>query len=127
LLQVKAFEQEKAEDSKKGVIEPDEATLSQLLSMGVPEHQAKRALIATKNASMDEVFNYIDEHGGDPEFNKPPEETIDSNVRKKKKPRQIPLEIQQLFTQLQIIDQSAVTTEGTHNDSLHSWLLCLCT
>jgi hypothetical protein len=90
--------------------------------MGVSEHHAKRALVATKNASVDEVFSYIDEHESDPEFNKPLEEAADSSVRKKKKPRQIPLEIQRLFTQLQMVDQSAVTTEGTLSVRTHQLL-----
>lgn len=79
--------------------------------MGIPEHHARRALIATKNGSLDEVFGYIEAHENDPEFDKPPEEDIKKN--KKKKPRHIPLELQRLFTFLKLVNQEAVSTHGT--------------
>lgn len=106
-------QQQAAEDAKIGVIEVNEQSLAQLVEMGIPEHQARRALVGTKNGNLDSVFAYIDAHESDPEFNKPPEpEPEENGKRKKKRPRLIPLELQRLFTQLKMVDQHAVSTHG---------------
>lgn len=87
--------------------------------MGIPEHHAVRALLGTKNGSLDEVFNYIEAHENDPEFNKPlsdPNDTND-NKKKRKKPRFIPIELQRLFSQLQRSDRLAVSTDGKGEQS----------
>lgn len=113
-VQVSNYEQDAAEEVKKGVIEPDESLLSTLTSMGIPEHHAVRALQGTKNGSLDEVFNYIEAHENDPEFNKPLVDPNDANEgkKKRKKPRFIPIELQRLFSQLQLSDRLAVSTDG---------------
>eukprot|EP01032_Pedospumella_encystans_P025073 gene25073-28345_t len=110
---VSNYEQEAAEEVKKGVIEPDEGLLSTLTSMGIPEHHAVRALQGTKNGSLDEVFNYIEAHENDAEFNKPLVDPNDPNEgkKKRKKPRFIPIELQRLFSQLQLSDRLAVSTD----------------
>lgn len=120
-IQVNNYEQEAAEEVKKGVIEPDEGLLSTLTSMGIPEHHAVRALQGTKNGSLDEVFNYIEAHENDPEFNKPLVDPNEANEgkKKRKKPRFIPIELQRLFTQLQLSDRLAVSTDGKYRFSLH--------
>jgi len=112
--QISNYEQEVAEEAKKGVVEVDESSLSMLLAMGIPEHHATRALLATKNASLDEVFTYIEAHENDPEFNKPLVDPADASKaeKKKKKPRFIPIELQRLFSQLQLSDRLAVSTDG---------------
>lgn len=113
--QLEVHEQEAAEDTQKGIIEPDESNLSLLMSMGIAEHHARRALIGTKNGSLDDVFEYIEKHENDAEFNKPMptnSETEENGKKKRKKPRFIPIELQRLFAQLQLIDQQAVSTHG---------------
>lgn len=115
ISQVETHEQETVEDANKGIIEPDEGNLSLLMSMGIPEHHARRALVGTKNGSLDAVFEYIEHHENDPEFNKPlpnSSENEENGKKKRKKPRFIPIELQRLFTQLQLIDQQAVSTNG---------------
>ena len=111
-FQVAEFEQDTKEDAKKGLIEADEQLLAQLTDMGIPEYQARRALIGTKNGGLDQAFGYIEEHENDPEFNKPTENSNEANTKKQKKPRQIPLEIQRLFTQLQLINRCEISTDG---------------
>lgn len=95
--------------------------------MGVAEHHARRALLATKNAPLDEIFSYIEQHENDSEFNKPLEESntdgIEENKKKRKKPRQIPLEIQRLFTMLKLVDQETVSTQGRY--SMYSMVVAL--
>lgn len=83
------------------------------MSFGVPENRAKRALVATKNSGMDDVFAYMEQHENDPDIDKPLPETVQSK-KKKKKPRLIPLELQNLFTKLKFIDCKAISTEGIH-------------
>jgi hypothetical protein len=110
---VEESQQQAAEDAKAGIVDFNEQSLSQLVDMGIPEHHAKRALIATNNGSLDAVFAYIEAHEHDAEFNKPPEPGQEENGKKKRKrPRLIPLEMQKLFTQLKMIDQGAVSTHG---------------
>jgi uncharacterized UBP type Zn finger protein len=92
------------------------------ISFGFEAHLVRRALKGTNNGSMDAVLEYMDAHAQDPEFNKPePVEELPSateqadadNKRKRKKARVIPIEIQRLFTQLQLINQYAISTNGT--------------
>ena len=75
--------------------------------MGVDEHKARKAIIATNNGTYDEVFQYIEQHNDDPEFNQ-----VVTIHKKKKKPRYIPLELQNLFTQLFSINKYSVSTQG---------------
>lgn len=111
--QIEEANRQATEESKIGIVEVNEQTLSQLVDMGIPEHHARKALMGTKNGSLDAVFSYIEAHESDPEFNMVPElEAEDGGKKKRKKPRQIPLEIQRLFTQLKLIDQNAVSTHG---------------
>lgn len=51
--------------------EPDELTVAQLLSMGVPENAAKRACLAVQNAGPDMAASWYFEHMGDPDINDP--------------------------------------------------------
>lgn len=75
--------------------------------MGFAEHKVRKALIATNNGELEQVFQYIDEHDNDPEFNQ-----AISVVKKKKKPKYIPLELQNLFSQLYLLNKLTVSTQG---------------
>ena len=97
--------------------------------MGIPDHHAHRALVGTKNGSLDEVFNYIEANENNPEFNQPlqdPNDTADGK-KKRKKPRFIPIELQRLFSQLQLSDRLAVSTDGNsmHEPKLLSEIVTL--
>eukprot|EP01038_Epipyxis_sp_PR26KG_P009755 gene9755-13124_t len=105
---VEDHQKEIEESTKHGIVEPDEKLLETLLSMGILENHAKKALIATKNAALDVVFDYIDRHENDPEFNQP---IVIVDRKKKRKPRYIPLELQRLFAQLSMIDRLAISTQ----------------
>ena len=117
--QLDEFEQEQQLATQEGHIEPDENMLEMLLSMGILEHHAKRALVGTKNGGLDGVFAYIEEHENDPEFNKPFEDgktaaaaAAAEKTKKKKRPRVIPIELQRLFAQLQLSNKLAISTNG---------------
>ena len=75
--------------------------------MGFIEYKVRKALLATNNGELEQLFQYIVEHENDPEFNQPI-----SILKKKKKPKYIPLELQNLFTQLYSINKFAVSTQG---------------
>eukprot|EP01041_Mallomonas_annulata_P014519 gene14519-30909_t len=111
---VRELEQEKIEKEIEpakvtAVIEPNEHMLEQLISMGFPEHGVKKALIATENNEQ-RALDYIFSNQDTPGFNDPPPEDKDTSKKKKKKPRLIPLELQRLFTQMQLLDCYSVST-----------------
>lgn len=108
LTQIAEFEEQK---SKEGSIEPDENLLESLKTMGFNEYAAQKALIETKNAGFEQAVEYCMEHQDDPSMQQPTA-VDDGAKRKKKKPRYIPLELQRLFTQLQELNQRAISTEG---------------
>ena len=104
------YEAQKSKDEKMGVIEADEASLEQLKALGFNEIGSRKALIATKNASIDAAYEYYLNHESDPNFTK---DSVEETQRKKrKKPRYIPLELQYLFTKLDALDERDITTEG---------------
>jgi hypothetical protein len=93
------YEKQKQSDEKIGVIEADENLLQTLLTICEPIG-ARRALIATKNKSFDDaVANYFEQNDKDPNFNV---EVVvpETKIKKVKKPRYIPLELQRLFTRI---------------------------
>jgi uncharacterized UBP type Zn finger protein len=115
-LKIQDFEAEKEKNTKQGIVDIDETVLNTLLSMGIAENHARKALEKTSNGTIDQIFEYIEKHENDVEFNKPlPSVSNDINKKKKKKPRYIPLELQKLFSQLQLIDTQAVSTQGLFN------------
>ena len=80
--------------------------------MGVPEDHARKALTATKNGGLDQVFDYIEKNENTKEFNTSLPPTGDATKKKKRKVRYIPLELQHLFAQLKMADRQAVSTQG---------------
>lgn len=112
--QVAEHEKEKEESTNKGLFEVDEAILKSLVEMGITENHATKALIGTKNGSLDQVFQYIDAHEQDAAFNAEidPQAAEAAAKKKKRKPRYIPLELQKLFSQLKLVDRQAVSTHG---------------
>jgi uncharacterized UBP type Zn finger protein len=80
--------------------------LEMLISMGIPENSAKYALVKTKNKGIEDAFEVVEQLGDNP----PPVDN--SSGTKKKKPRYIPLELQRLFSELQLINKSAISTQG---------------
>lgn len=113
LQQVEEYEQSKLQDAKNGVVVVDEALLNQISPI-FAEPLVRKALIATKNADANQVIEYIYSHQTDMEAEilAESQSAIQHDVkRKKKKPRLIPLELQRLFSQLQSIDQSTISTE----------------
>ncbi len=113
LGQTLVHEQEKNETQKQsGVIKPDESMLEALMAMGVEEVMAKVALIGIQNAGIAEAFEFIDTAGEglQQQINKYQEEQ--KHKKKIKKPRYIPLELQRLFSELLLIDQHSVSTQG---------------
>ena len=109
-----AYEKQASLDLKSGIIEPNEQLLEQLKSFGVNEHGGRKALVATKNVSIEAAFDYVSQHENDPSFNDPP-----VTEKRRRKPRYIPLELQRLFVQMQELDQRTISTEGS------DWALCL--
>lgn len=105
--QMDAYEKQASLDLKRGIIEPDEGILEQLKCFGLNEHAIRKALVATRNAGMDQALDYIKQHENDPGFSEPP--VVE---KRKRKPRYIPLELQRLFVQMQELDQRAISTEG---------------
>lgn len=93
-------------------VEIDESLLESLLSMGVLEIHARKALLATKNGGFDQVFDYIEKNEHSQEFNASSSQVGDTTKKKKRKVRHIPLELQYLFAQLKMADRQAVSTQG---------------
>jgi ubiquitin carboxyl-terminal hydrolase 5/13 len=50
---------------------PDTSLVEQIMNMGFTENGAKRAAIATQNADVETVMNWVFEHMGDANFNDP--------------------------------------------------------
>ena len=85
-----------------------------LVAMGFDENGSKKAVIATKSAGMEPALNYYLEHCEDKGFTEPEKAEAaaadDKTSKKKKKPRTIPLELQRLFSQLELLDIEAQST-----------------
>ena len=94
----------------------NEDLLAQLASMGVNDFIAKKALKSTKNAAIEEVFEYIMtnettlEKEAKEEVERVRNTTKDIKIKKSSKPRLIPLELQKLFTNMQSLNLKALTT-----------------
>ena len=105
------FNQDRDEASKIGIVEVNESMLEQLKEFGVEDEVARNGLISVKNSGVMEAFEYIGSH--QEELKTIVNSTVnDSKKRKKVKPRLIPLELQKLFTRLQLIDQKSISTQG---------------
>lgn len=83
-----------------------------LVAMGVDELKAKYCLIQTKNKGFDDALDFMDRLSEKidikSEMNK-----LTAASKKKKKPKYIPLELQRLFTELQLINRETVSTQGS--------------
>ena len=93
-------------------MEPDEALIVHLKSFGVTnENLIRKSLIATKN-NVNEAYLWCqtDENMEAESIIEPivPED----NGKKKMKPRLIPLELQNLFTRMKVLDQLSLSTEA---------------
>ena len=81
--------------------------------MGFGETLARRALVASKNV-IDEAMEVCFQQQQDPEPEPDPQKGKDDKKKKSKRPRLIPLELQRLFTSMQLLNQKAISTEGWH-------------
>lgn len=106
---------QKAADEKKGDIEVNEDILNQLISIGFSEIGSRKSLTATKNACFFDALEYYQLNESDPAFNTPVR--LEENKKKKKKPRFIPIELQKLFTKLQLLNEKSISTEGATNSA----------
>ena len=84
----------------------DESLVEQLKGLGMNEHGARRSLIAVKN-TFDAAMEFYWKHSESPGFCDPP-----PKIKASKKPRLIPLELQRLFSQLQLLQQRDISTEA---------------
>ena len=109
-LGVQYLEEFEQQSKSKGIVEPNEGMLETLIQFGFNEYGASRALIAVKNVSVDGAIDYYTAHSEDTGFCDAP--TNDTTKAKKRKPRQIPLELQQLFTEMQVLNERAISTSG---------------
>lgn len=103
--------QEKSEAVTLGIVEPDETLLEQLKEFGIEDEIGKKSLIAIKNSGVMEAMDYIDQHEKElrAQIAIAPSEDV---KKKKKKPRLIPLELQRLFTQMQLSNKKSLSTQG---------------
>ena len=106
-LHLDEYEKEKAAMTKSGVVEPDETKVQQLLQFSVDESVARYALVQTKNASVEEVFDYISSNGEEI-ARKLASEANELPKKKAPRPRVIPLELQKLFTYMKTVDMQAL-------------------
>jgi uncharacterized UBP type Zn finger protein len=114
VLLLDEYEREKTENANKGIVEPSESMVEQLKNFGIEEAIARRALVATKNAGVEVAFSYIDEHPEEMKQVKEQQLAGSSELKKKKrKPRLIPLELQRLFVQMQLLNKKSLSTQGT--------------
>jgi ribosomal protein L7/L12 len=104
--------EEKSNAVTLGIVEADDSKLEQLKEFGIEEEIARRALIIVKNAGIIEAMDYIDQHENElrTQISK---STAEDSKKKKKKPRLIPLELQRLFTQMQLLNRRSLSTQGT--------------
>jgi hypothetical protein len=106
------YEKEKREESKAGTVTEDDELMATLMAMGVEDAVARRALIGVKNAGVMEALDYIEAH---PEITTLTAESSTGEAAgkaKKKKPRLIPLELQRLYAQMQLLNRKTLSTEG---------------
>ena len=112
IQQLDEYEKEKREEAQKGIA-VDESLLEQLKDMGLAENVARKALVAVKNVGIMEAFDYVESH---PEISTVTAAESNSEKeegkKKKRKPRLIPLELQRLFSQMQLLNQKTLSTEG---------------
>lgn len=73
------------------------------------EALCKKALIMTKN-NFEEALAWYFTHESDAESVIEP--AVEETGKKKMKPRLIPLELQNLFTRMKVLNQYALSTEG---------------
>lgn len=104
--------EEKSNAVSLGIVEPDDSKLEQLKEFGIDEEIARRALIIVKNAGIMEAMDYIDQHENELRALTSKSLAEDSK-KKKKKPRLIPLELQRLFTQMQLLNRRSLSTQGS--------------
>jgi hypothetical protein len=103
----------------------NEEKLNSLIEMGIDQNLARKALVATKNGEYDEIFEFIEKNASIVIESNDTQAIVTDSARskpKKRKPRHIPLELQFLFTQLQLADKQAVSTTGPFSFSYLSFL-----
>lgn len=102
---------EKSDAANLGIFDADESLQEQLKEFGIDEDIAKKALIAVKNAGVMEAMDYIEGHEKELKA-QGQKANADDAKKKKKKPRLIPLELQRLFTQMQLSKKKSLSTQG---------------
>lgn len=106
------YERQQKLDEKKGVVEPDETMMERLIESGLDSIGVKKTLIAVKNKSLEDAFDYYYSNIDKPNFLTQSQSTREESKKKKRKPRYIPLELQRLFSQLDLLNQKAISTQG---------------
>lgn len=81
------------------------------MAMGIDEFCAKYCLIQTKNKGLDDALEYMDRISDTLDL-KAEVSKLTNSQKKKKKPKYIPLELQRLFSELQLLNRETVSTQG---------------
>lgn len=113
-------DEEKKEDATKGVAEADEGMVASMTTMGVDVAQARVALVAVKSAGVEQAMEYLFSHESDVQFVeavKQMQAQMQAQAQAQKKPKQrktrtIPLELQRLFAQMQLLNKKSLSTQG---------------
>ena len=103
------FEDEISSKAKSGEVTAEEDSLARMIDMGMDEHGSRKSLVATNNRGIEDAVEYYTSHENDPGFKVPP--AGEKDKKKKRKPRVIPLELQRLFTNMQVLQKQALSTE----------------
>lgn len=110
-------EDTKAESTEPAVCkpEPDERNIEQMTALGFSYEASYRSLEACPDITS--ALDYAFAHAEDDDFNDPlPHQLAGAaepanSKKKKRKPRQIPLELQRLFAKMQCLDCASISTE----------------
>ena len=103
--------------------------LNTLTTFGFSANFSRVALVAVKNASLEAAMDWMNSNEA-VEKNLAAESAAagsggnGSDAKKKKKPRMIPLELQRLFTQLQMLNQRSISTEGKSSEIIFFLYMC---
>lgn len=84
------------------MIPPNDELVSQMLSMGFDDFVCRKCISKTSNQGIIEALEYFDKHHNDTGFFE----------QSTKKVRHLPLEMQKLFSRLQLVDEKSISTKG---------------
>lgn len=106
--------------NKKNEVIPDSSIVAQLVGMGCALGGSKKSCIAVNNSGVDAAMDYYFSHSEEDGFNDEEEEEEEEKStqegeggkqKKKNKVRRTVIELQRLFTQLQLADQRSLSTD----------------